>query len=93
MSYRLLENSRPPVCKKDGLLCLIRSPLNESQLGRVFQAHKKMGKRRAEGQSLSVLRRLEESTCRGRGLGFSLSDGFPHPLASGTTKPSFQIGR
>lgn len=67
MRYRLLENPRPPVCKKDGLLCLIRWPLNESQLGRVFQAHKKtmaiqLGKGRAEGQRPSVWRTLDEST-------------------------------
>lgn len=41
MSYRLLGNSRPPVCRGDGLLCLIRSPCSESQLGRVLRAHRR----------------------------------------------------
>ena len=62
MSYRLLENSRPPVCKRDGLLCLIRSPSSESQLGRVFQAHRKVMAvyLSNKGQSLSFIRRLRE---------------------------------
>lgn len=73
-----------PFCKRDGLWCLIRSLLNESQSGQILQAHRNCGN---QGQA---------SVCRGSTQGegqfvFSLSDPPPLPLEGRGAEPGLQI--
>lgn len=92
MSYRLLENSRPLLCKRDGLLCLIRSPLNESQLAGLRGPEEGDGRLTVgtKVRALAVLSRVSQGHVDGKFI-FSRSDSFPLPLASGGTRPSLQV--